>query len=246
MTTAEKTLKVAKTKPYDHASYKWRRGFLGFLIKAIGASMLAKIDKIEGLENVPKEGPAILMINHLSIIDPILILPYIERQVVPMAKIEAYSYPVVGLFPRIYGVIPVRREEVDRKAIQLSLDVLKAGEIILVAPEGTRSPALIEGKIGIAYLSVRSEAPIVPVAVTGSQGFPALRGTKRWREPGVHYIFGKPFRFCHQHKRPNHEQFRKMTDEAMYLLAGMLPEEQRGVYRDLSQATSDTIEFLEP
>lgn len=239
-------MKLEKTKLYRHASYTWRRNIIRFLIKTAGIGLIAKVDSIDGRENVPEAGPAILMINHMAIMDPIAILPFLKRQIVPMAKIEAFSYPIVGFLPRFYGVITVRREEVDRKAIQLSLEVLEAGEIILIAPEGTRGPQLIEGKIGIAYLASKSNAPIVPLAVTGSRGFPALRGTKRWRSPGARYTFGKPFRFRTQSQRPRHDELRKMTDEAMYILAGMLPPEQRGFYSELTKATTDTIEYLEP
>src|SRR5512139_4338266 len=155
---------------YNHGQYANRRRACRLLLKWVGFPLLAKIDRAEGIENVPAEGPTILMINHIAFIDPFVVLNLLPRDIVPLAKIEVYSYPVVGIFPRLYGVIPVRREEVDRRAIQQSLEVLKAGEIILVAPEGTRGPALKEGREGVAYLASRSEAPIVPVGIDGTTG----------------------------------------------------------------------------
>jgi 1-acyl-sn-glycerol-3-phosphate acyltransferase len=196
------------------------------------------------MENVPSQGPAILMINHIAFIDPFVVLHVLPRNIVPLAKIEVYNYPIVGIFPRLWGVIPVRREEVDRRAIQQSIEVLRAGEIILVAPEGTRGPALKEGKEGATYLSSRSEAPIVPVAIDGTIGFPAIRFTKPWKGPGARVRFGQPFRFRPEFRRAGREQLRQMTDEAMYVLSGLLPPHRRGVYADLSKATQDTIEFL--
>jgi len=206
--------------------------------------LLVKLDRVEGLENIPASGPAILLINHIAFVDPIVCIYVITRNIVPLAKIEVYNYPVIGIFPRIWGVIPVRRDEFDRRAVQSALDVLNAGEIILVAPEGTRHPQLECGKEGVAYLCSRSGAPIVPVAIDGTIGFPALRFTNRWREPGVTVRFGPPFLFNSYQKRPGHEQLRKMTDEAMYLLAAMLPENRRGYYSDLSQASQETIDWL--
>jgi 1-acyl-sn-glycerol-3-phosphate acyltransferase len=99
-------------------------------------------------------------------------------------KIEVYSYPVIGIFPKLWGVIPVRREEFDRRAVQQVLEVLGAGEIVLVAPEGTRSPSLTQGKEGVAFLGHRSGAPIIPVAIDGTVGFPAVRSTKNLATAG--------------------------------------------------------------
>ncbi len=238
------TEKRVSAKLYDHRKYEFRRNILRSLIRYVGIPLLAKVDSVEGEENIPETGGAILMINHIAFIDPIVLLPFLKRNIVPMAKIEVYEYPIVGIFPRIWGVIPVRREEVDRKAIQQSLEVLHSGEIILVAPEGTRGPQLKEGKEGIAYLASRSGVPIVPIAIEGTEGFPALRFSKRWRGQGARFRFGRPIRYRQELRRAGREQLRQMTDEAMYELAGLLPPERRGIYSDLTKATRDTIEYL--
>lgn len=229
--------------PYHHARWELQRRFLRFLIRWIGFTLLARVDKVEGMENVPESGPAILMINHIAFIDPIVVLHLLPRNIVPMAKVEVFSYPGIGIFPKIWHVIPVRREEVDRQAIRYALDVLAAGEMILVAPEGTRGPALKEGKEGVAYLASRSGAPVIPVAIQDTSGFPALRFTSRWKGPGAYVKFGKPFRYKPEYSE-HRGDLRKMTDEAMYVLASMLPEEMRGSYSDFSSATQETIEFL--
>lgn len=228
---------------YDHAHWERRRRFLRFLIRVIGFNLLVRLEGVEGLENVPATGPAILMINHIAFVDPIVVLHLLPRNIVPMAKVEVYNYPIVGIFPRMWGVIPVRRDEVDRRAIQGALDVLRAREIILVAPEATRSPQLQRGKEGVAYLASRSGAPIIPVAIEGTEGFPTLPFRKRWRGPGAQVRFGRPFCFRADQGR-RHSNLRLMTDEAMYLLAAMLPEQRRGVYADLSKATRETLVLL--
>jgi 1-acyl-sn-glycerol-3-phosphate acyltransferase len=228
---------------YNHAALESRRNFLRFLLKWLGFNLLAKLDRVEGLQNVPSQGPAILMINHIAFIDPIVVLNVMPRNIVPLAKIEVYNYPVVGIFPKLWEVIPVRREEFDRRAVQQTLSVLHSGEIVLVAPEGTRGPKLKQGKEGVAYLGSRSGAQIIPVAIEGTVGFPALRFTSPWKGPGAFVRFGRPFHFLPELRRAGHETLRKMTDEAMYILAAGLPPERRGVYSDLSQATRDTIEW---
>jgi 1-acyl-sn-glycerol-3-phosphate acyltransferase len=230
---------------YNHAALEPRRRFLRYLLRTIGFGLLAKLGNVEGLEHVPAQGAAILMINHIAFIDPIVVLHVVPRNIVPLAKIEVYNYPIIGIFPRLWGVIPVRREEVDRRALQQVLEVLRAGEIVLMAPEGTRRPQLAQGKEGVAYVASRTGAAIIPVAIEGTVGFPALRFfSKAWRGPGVSLRFGRPFRFRADLKRPSRQQLRQMTDEAMYILAAMLPEHRRGVYADLSRATQETIEWL--
>lgn len=230
-------------KGYNHAHFEFRRGILRFLMRSIGFQVLAKLDHVEGLENIPASGPAILMINHIAFIDPIVVLNVVPRNIVPLAKMEVYDYPFIGIIPKLWGVIPVRREEFDRHAIQQVLDVLRAGEMVLVAPEGTRNPFLQPAKEGIAYLASRAGAPIIPVAIEGTPGFPALRFTRAWRGPGATVHFGRPFRYRAEFRRANHADLRKMTDEAMYILAAMLPEERRGAYADFSKASQDTIDW---
>jgi 1-acyl-sn-glycerol-3-phosphate acyltransferase len=244
MTIDSVNVKHLTRNGYDHASFERRRRILRFLIKYVGIPLLVKINHVEGIENIPQSGPAILMINHIAFVDPIVVLHFIPRNIVPLAKIEVYSYPIIGIFPKLWGVIPVRREEFDRRAIQQVLEVLQAGEIVLVAPEGTRSPALQEGKEGVAYLASRANVPVIPVAVSGTRGFPALRFTPAWRGPGALIRFGQPVRYRPEYRHADREQLRLMTDEAMYILASMLPEKQRGIYSNLNQATQRTLERL--
>jgi len=210
----------------------------------IGFTLLVRLDRVDGQENVPKEGPVIFLINHIAFVDPIVVLFVSRRDIVPLAKMEVYDYPFVGIFPRLWGVIPIKRDEIDRTAIRKALEVLKAGQCLLVAPEGTRGEALQKGRDGAAYLASRTDAAIVPVAIEGTVGFPVFRTDKHWNQSGAHICFGKPFRFKPEFSHAKGEVLRKMTDEAIYVLAKDLPEHRRGFYADLSLATEDTIEWL--
>jgi 1-acyl-sn-glycerol-3-phosphate acyltransferase len=244
MTEKKESSSIWSSRGYDHSRFEFRRRLMRLLLRMIGFTVLVKVDHVEGVEKVPAIGPAILMINHINFVDPFVVLHVLPRNIVPMAKVEVYSYPIVGIFPRIYGVIPVQREELDRRAVKGALEVLKAGEIILVAPEAHRGPQLRMGKEGVAYLATRANVPIVPVAIDGTVGFPSFPLLPRWREPGANIRFGDPFRFKSSDPRPGRELLRLMTDEAMYILAAMLPEYRRGVYADLSLATRETIELI--
>lgn len=229
---------------YDHARFEGRRRVLQWMIHRLAFNLLMKYDGAEGVEQVPAQGPAILYFNHIAFIDPIIILASLRRNIVPLAKIEAFKYPVWGIFPRIWDVIVVRRDEVDRQAIRQALQVLKAGEVILIAPEGTRNRELQRAKGGLAYLATRSGAPLVPVTVEGTDQFPMIFPFLA-RKSGARAKFGKPFRLKGNEGRPDREELRTMTDEAMYVLAGMLPENRRGYYRNLDSATRETIEPME-
>lgn len=233
--------KTISTPEYQHVTREPVRNILRTLLRVIGFNLLAKIDRVEGLENVPQHGPAIIMMNHIAFVDSLIVLHIMPRNIIPLAKVEVYDYPVIGFLPKLWGVIPVHREELDRRAIQQALDVLEAGEMVLVAPEGTRGTALQRGKEGVAYLASRSGAPIVPVAINGSKGFPALRPFGAWKTAGAVIRIGKPFQYRPEYQKARREELTKMTDEAMFILSSMLPEERRGVYADLSQATQDTL-----
>lgn len=236
------SVNAERKSPYDHESLQFKRNILHWMARHIGFRFLAKVEGIEGVNNIPSDGPAILIYNHIAFVDPVVILGLMPRNVVPLAKVESYDEPIWGIFPKLWDVIPVRRDELDRGAIRSALNVLQAGEILLIAPEGTRNENLQEGKEGVAYLAVKSGAPVVPVAIYGTKGFPSF-SPKRWREEGATVRVGKPFRFRESPDRVGLENLRKMTDEAMYILAELLPADLRGVYNDLGKATQDTIVY---
>jgi 1-acyl-sn-glycerol-3-phosphate acyltransferase len=244
MTEKSAAYSIWSASGYNHSRYETRRHVLRFLLRVIGFTLFAKIDHAEGMEHVPSTGPAILMINHINFTDPFVVSSVLPRSIVPMAKIEVYNYPIVGIFPRLYGVIPVQREEIDRRAVQGAMEVLNAGEVILVAPEAHRGPELRQGKEGIAYLATRANVPVVPVAIDGTIGYPTYPFSRRWRQPGARVKFGLPFRFKTGDQRADREMLRLMTDEAMYILSSMLPEYRRGYYSDPSLATQKTIEWV--
>jgi 1-acyl-sn-glycerol-3-phosphate acyltransferase len=238
---------AAAARPrYEHAPYEPMRRRLRWMIDNIGWRFIARMDygRITGLENLPATGPALLMINHIAFIDPIVVLGNLPRNVVPLAKAEAYNYPLWGIFVRLWNVIPVHREELDRRALDLALRVLAAGEVVMIAPEATRHPALAEAREGVAYLGHKSGAPVVPVAIANTTGYPTLLGPWNATKPGAYFEMGRPFRYRPVAGRLPRERLRLMTDEAMYQLAAILPEHRRGHYADLSLATTETIELL--
>lgn len=206
------------------------RRYLRALLRHVGFRFFARIDAVEGVEHVPADGALILLMNHLAFVDSLAVINSLKRNIVPLAKVEVYQYPLINIFPRLWGVIPVRREGMDLRAIRMALNVLEAKDAVLIAPEGTRSPQLLRGKDGIAYIAARSQATLQPVALEGSPGFPTLPFTQRWRGEGIRVRFGRPFRLQPAPQRLSREQLREITDEAMTMLAELLPEHRRGYY----------------
>jgi len=240
---AQRMLRTIGWRSYDHSKLELRRRVIRWVGRHLVFPLTVKMQGAAGLENMPASGAAILMFNHIAFVDPLVIMCLLPRNIVPLAKEELFTNPLLALIPWLYKVIPVRRGEVDRRALSMAQQVLQAGEVILLAPEGTRSPSLLPGKEGVAFLAARTGAPIVPVAVEGTEGFPSFR-RERWRGPGASIRLGSPFRFSVETARPDRFLLRKMTDEALYVLASMLPPQRRGAYADLSRATQETIEFL--
>ena len=240
-------LRAGRLPAYEHARYERTRRVLRWIISNIAFRYWARIDydRIGGLEYLPPSGPAILMINHIAFVDPIVVLGSLPRNIVPLAKAEVYRIPIWGIFPRLWNVIPVHRAELDRRALERALQVLAAGEVILIAPEATRHEALGEAREGVAYLGHKSGAPIIPVAVENTHGYPTINGPWNARQPKAYFRLGPPFRYKPVPGRLPRARLRLMTDEALYQLAALLPEHRRGFYADLERASMETIERVE-
>ncbi len=232
------------TTQYNPAEWRLKRRLLRIFVSPLVSPLLGRIEKVEGLENIPPSGRLLGIYNHIAFIDPLAILATSPRDFVPMMKAEALDYPLIGHIPRWWGTIPIWRGKVDMTAMRQSLAVLEADEALLIAPEGTRNQAMQRGKLGTAYLAARTQAPVLPIAVEGSANFPTYPLSPRWRQGGIVLRFGKPFRFTITERNPSRQLLQKMTDEAMYVLASLLPPHRRGYYADTDKATQDTIEWL--
>ena len=137
--------------------------------------------EINGLENVPKEGPVIFCGNHRSYIDPPLIVATAKRDMKFLAKEELYKNKFLAFLGWAFEAIPVKRDEKDISAIKTSLKDLKEGKCIALFPEGTRN-GLEKGekvKDGVAFFAVRSGAKVVPCGIKG--------GTKELKKLTISY-----------------------------------------------------------
>ncbi|NPV92186.1 MAG: 1-acyl-sn-glycerol-3-phosphate acyltransferase [Firmicutes bacterium] len=128
--------------------------------------------RVEGLENFPREGPVVLVANHVSLWDPIAAACAVPRMVHFMAKEELFQYPVLGKALVRIGVFPVKRGKPDRNAIRRSLELLEEKKVLGIFPEGTRSKTgeLQKPHPGAAMIALKAGSPVVPVACLGTVG----------------------------------------------------------------------------
>jgi len=226
-------------------SLAWRRRWFRAFIRFVGYKLMWHAD-VTGNENIPDGGPAIIMMNHISSLDPILCMGAItNRFVIPMTKIENVENPFIRPFVWWWGAYAVHRGEIDRKALTNSIELLKSGQLILIAPEGTRQKnGLARPKDGLAYIATKANSVIIPTAISGAMDW--TEKLKNRQRPQIKINFGPAFRFKTGDKsRVPREDLTTMTEEAMYQLALALKDEsQRGVYSDVSQATTQFLEFL--
>lgn len=215
--------------------------------------------EVEGWENLPSDGPLLVIGNHFSLFEgPWLLafLPYDDRQSW-LAATELQELAVLRMFYKLFNIIPVWRGQPDRAALHRGLDWLAAGKILGIMPEGgveeemrrltmagvqlglhegnnsRASAALFSPRPGAAYLAVRSGAPILPTAFIGTEKI--LDNLRRLRRTPVRVVIGPPFGpLTIDPALPRHER-RALLDEygheMMRHIAVLMPPENRGLYR---------------
>ena len=211
-------------------------------IVAFIARMLARCFtrvRTEGaIDAIPREGPVILASNHISNADAVIIgswlTPRLGRRIHWLGKREMFDWPFVGWMARSGGVVPVDRGGADAEAFRLAQKVLGAGLVLMVFPEGTRSPTgeLQRPKDGLAMLALRTNATIVPIGVSNTdrvwpkgRPIPKVGGHATMR-------VGEPFRL--EDELPGgldrKSQKSAATDLIMHRIAALLDERHRGEY----------------
>lgn len=199
---------------------------------------------IVGKENVPETGPCIMASNHMNTAEVPLISSHFPRRIVWMAKKELFETPILNLLYILSGEIPVKRHEADMKALRLARRALKRGHVLGMFPEGTRSKdhVLHNAEPGTALIALRTGAPIVPVAVWGTENVKLPRDF--FRITRVNLRIGEPFTLPAT-KRATKEDIENGSREIMRRIAELLPPQYRGAYADaveepVASATGDS------
>ncbi|MBO0780828.1 MAG: 1-acyl-sn-glycerol-3-phosphate acyltransferase [Ktedonobacteraceae bacterium] len=207
--------------------------FIYYLLRPVARLLMRLVCRlsVRGLDHVPATGSLLLVSNHLSWIDPLLVASLIHRRTWFFAKREIFSWPIVGWLVRRTGQIPVHRGESDRTALEQSLAYLHERRALLVFPEGTvaRKEQMLAAHTGVAMLALRGGAMLLPIALTGSRRI--LRPGGGWR-PHVSVQIGEPFVPSLPPGVSRKEALRSITHDVMLRIAAMQPPQQRGVYVD--------------
>lgn len=210
----------------------------------IGLEVMCDIRK-EGWEKLPPEGPLIAYANHTGTLEaPVIYTQLAPRRATGLAKIETWENWFLAWVFDLWNIIPVRRGEADMEAMRRSMEALKEGLILGISPEGTRSKsgALIRAHAGLVILALHTGAPLQPIAQWGGDHFGS--NVKKLRRTRIDIRIGERFMLDAGEEKITKEIRQQMADEMMYQLAKLLPEELRGEYSDLENATTRYLRFL--
>jgi len=200
--------------------------------------LVADVD-VKGLENIPETGGVIVASNHLGRLDAALAVIVSDREDFVLMIAEKYQkYFFWRWVMKQLDALWLNRYDADFHTLREVIKRIKQGQILAMAPEGTRSKseAMIEGKEGVAYLAAKTGAPVIPIAVWGTEDRQVVERLKRLQRLTIHVRIGQPYGLPPMPRGQEREPFlRRQTDAVMCRIAAMLPEKYRGVYTNHPQ-----------
>jgi 1-acyl-sn-glycerol-3-phosphate acyltransferase len=217
------------------ASLPWqlraRRAALRFVFRQI-LRVVFRV-RVTGQEHIPAAGAYLIAQNHVSVVDPVVIISFWPSSVQAIGAAELWQRPGQNWLVQLYGTLPVNRGEMDRQFIESAVQALRSGLPLLIAPEGTRShtPGLNRANPGIAYLVERAGVPVVPVAVTGNAD-EHLKLAAKGKRPPLEVRIGPAFSLppLEGQGAARREMRQRNADLVLAHVAALLPEEYQGFY----------------
>ena len=186
--------------------------------------------QVKGCENIPSQGPLLIVANHLNLADPPILGLSVGRKVLFMAKEELFHSRLSSYFMRNFGAFPVRRGGLDRKALSHAEEWLAQGGALVMFPEGKRSQntQLQPAFPGPARVASRIGVPILPVGIIGTEN---IKGMTWWlRRPNVTVNIGHPFQPPPVSSKLTKAELAQLTNSIMERIAELLPPKYRGNY----------------
>jgi len=209
------------------------RNVIRWLIRLL-FDIIARVEP-GGYEYLPKEGSFVIATNHLGILDVPSAYYALDRW--DMFVLIGEKWEKIGLFRwvgKYFNFIFIDRFHPDIKTLRKVITLMEQDNILVIAPEGTRSRvgSLIEAKPGVSYLASKLNRPIVPVAITGSEDEAIVSNLKKLHRGHITLTAGPAFTLPPLPKENRDEVLKQYTDEIMCHIAALLPEKYRGVYAD--------------
>ena len=204
---------------------------LRFLSRAL-LRLIAEVT-IVGLDRVPRSGGCVAVSNHIGRLDAMLALILPERDDIIMLIAEKYqAYAFWRFWVRRFDAIWLNRFDADFHAMREVVKRLKAGGILAMAPEGTRSKSgtLLEGKPGAAFLAAKAQVPVLPIAIIGTEDAVVKAKLKRLQRLKIKIVIGDSYMLPPIDRKNKEAYLQAQTDEMMCRIGALLPARYHGVY----------------
>ena len=207
----------------DQRIYRWSHRIVNAVFWGIGRL------ESHGNHNIPQRGGALLLSNHASHLDPIIIGGAANRELHYMTRHDTFDIPLLGKLAAVHNAFPIKRGVADRAALRHTISLLKSGKVVLIFPEGTRSPdgALQKAHQGVSFIAYHAGVPAIPTFLGGTQRL-LPRGAK-WIHPAkLTVTFGGPMDFSAVRQLTDKREAYTVMGEQIMQAIGSLRNQQKG------------------
>jgi 1-acyl-sn-glycerol-3-phosphate acyltransferase len=207
--------------------------FLRWILRAL-LNLIADV-KVNGLENLPSSGAYVIATNHIGMLDAAMLFYALDRLDVFIPVAEKWEQnPFLNWAGKYANFVFIDRFNPDLKALRKIIGLMEKGNILVIAPEGTRSRVggMAEGKPGVSYLAAKLNRSIVPVGLAGTEDKAIIDNLKHLRRSHIVANIGKPFSLPPLPMKNRDAALKQFTDEIMCHIAALVPQKYRGVYSE--------------
>jgi 1-acyl-sn-glycerol-3-phosphate acyltransferase len=209
------------------------RNFIRWLLRVV-INLIARVE-IRGYEKIPESGAYVLATNHLGLLDATMFFYALDRWDVFIPTAEKWEENAfLRWLGKYLNFVFIDRFNPDLRAMRKIIRLMERGNILVIAPEGTRSRvgSMIEGKPGVSYLAAKLHRPIVPVGLAGTEDEGVIENLKHLRRTRITVTAGEPFTLPPLPVSDRDAILKQDTDEIMCQIAALIPPRYRGVYAD--------------